>query len=122
MPNMTLFHRGIRYERTKIADAMGRREKVFADAWEKYNEPRQHFAFCRDMSFLEANLNDGQRFIPVAQETATAVATKMQWLGSPLGFQYLEETLREAGYALLSKDTYEKLHADLRAARAAKTA
>lgn len=95
-----LVHRGIYYEsRTTIADAVGKREKAFADAWIEENKLRRHFTMVQfSCSKLEALMIRDDHLIPVSQDTATAVATIVQWLGSPIGFAFLEQTLKKAGY------------------------
>lgn len=55
------------------------------------------FVIC---SRLEALMVKDDRIISVSQETATAVATIVQWLGSPIGFSFLEQTLKIAGYRI----------------------
>lgn len=68
------------------ADRLSRepREKVFAEAWKKINsKPYVTFEYL----------------IPYPTERdATVAATVMQWLGSPVGFDWLEDTLNKAGY------------------------
>ncbi len=98
-----LVHRGVEHDRTKVKDFGGRREKVFARAWEKENVPQEHgigpIFFPGVMcSTLEALMMKDGKLTPVSQETATAVATIFQWFGSPVGFSVLVGTLRKAGY------------------------
>lgn len=111
-----LIHRGVRYDRTKIDDGVGKREKVFADAWEEMNELRDHFAtpWSMPMSALQALMREDDKLILVSQETATAVATIIQWLGAPIGWSFLGTVLEKAGYVVLEKDKYEKMAAALR--------
>lgn len=106
-----LIHRGVWYNRTKIDDALGKREKAFADEWEEANKPRDHFAtpLSMPMSTLQALMRKEDKLIPVSQETATAVATIVQWLGAPIGWSFLINVLRKAGYAVLTESEYEKL-------------
>jgi hypothetical protein len=112
MPNQ-LIHRSVWYERTTVDDDAGKREKAFADAWEKENEPREHFArpWSGQVSTLQALMRRGDKLIPVSQKSATAVATIVQWLGAPIGWCFLESTLKQAGYVVLTREQYEKLRA-----------
>lgn len=98
-----LIHRGIFHLRTKIADAVGIRERVFAQAWEQENIPRGRFQSpaVRECSLLESLVRDNERLLPVTQDTATAVATIFQWLASPVGFAFLTEVLKKAGYSVV---------------------
>ena len=107
-----LIHRGVWYAlRATIDDDIGKREKIFADAWEKENQPRHHFAgpWGPEISTLQALMRNDDKLIPVSQESATAVATIVQWLGAPIGWSFLEGALRDAGYVVLSKEKYQKL-------------
>lgn len=60
------------------------REKVFADAWKAENHPL---------------IRRGDALIPdITKRDAQVAATMMQWLGSPVGFCWLTDALRTAGY------------------------
>lgn len=96
-----LVHRGIRHDRTQIRDAVGRREKVFANEWRKENIPERHGMMGPCCSRLEILMVVNDRHLAVSQETATAVATVIQWLGAPVGFSFLGEMLRKAGYSIV---------------------
>ena len=97
-----LVHRGIYHERTKVKDGSGPREKAFSDAWQKENELRVHAMFIPPCSTLEFLMRENDRLLPVSQETATAVATMIQWLGSNIGRCFLEGALKKAGYCIVS--------------------
>jgi hypothetical protein len=47
-------------------------------------------------------MRENGRLLPVSQETATTVATMMQWLGSNNGRCFLEGALKKAGYCIVS--------------------
>ena len=96
-----LVHRSIRHDRTLIKDSVGRREKVFATAWRNENKPERHGMMGPHCSRLEMLMVVNDRYLDVSQETATAVATIIQWLGAPMGFSFLEDTLRKAGYSIV---------------------
>lgn len=100
-----LVHKGIFYDsRVNQNNFGGKREKIFADGWKKENELIQRFptVIC---SRLEAIMVKDDKFLPVSQESASIVATVVQWFGSPVGFAFLQKTLREAGYVIYSKDS-----------------
>jgi hypothetical protein len=86
-----MVHRGLSHFRTngdeKYSDV--KREKAFADAWEKENQ---------------GDISRGpmlRYLIPgFSQDQATAAATVMQWLGSEIGFSFLQETLKKANYEI----------------------
>ena len=101
-----LVHRGLHHDRTKVKDALGRREEVFARAWEEENIVRQHgvrreaFPGVRCSTLQALMVKDGS-LVPVSQETASAVATIVQWFATPIGFLFLHETLKKAGYRII---------------------
>lgn len=64
------------------------REKVFAEAWEHENET------CSTLGWLLCKESHG---IATDEQMSTA-ATVIQWLGSPVGFGWLTDTLDKAGY------------------------
>lgn len=104
-----LIHRGIRHEiRTTIQDPLGRREKAFADAWEEENKPHRHHFFSLPVSRLEALMVRDDKYVPISQETATAVATIIQWLASGVGWCFLETMLKKAGYRIVEIETPDK--------------
>lgn len=62
-------------------------EKVFSKAWEQQNKQNLTLRYLLDPE------NGQPRVEPppeVSQEVATAVATTIQWLGSPVGQAWLE--------------------------------
>ena len=96
-----LVHKGVWFDRTKAEGGTGPREKAFADTWQKENIPRRHFLFSSSCSRLEMLMRDESRLIPVSEESATAVATIVQWLGSNCGWVFLEAALHNAGYRIV---------------------
>lgn len=67
-------------------------EKVFAEAWKERNDPVSY----RPIGTLQTLLcskGDGIIERELTQEEATAAATVIQWLGSPVGFSWLRQTL-----------------------------
>lgn len=62
-------------------------EQRFAEAWSQ----QQEFSYTLDY-LLSDRVNERQ---PVSEETQVAVATVIQWLGSPVGQGFLEEVLGE---------------------------
>jgi len=98
-----LIHRGICHNRTTEDDPVSKREKAFADAWEEENRPRVHHPVSPEMPTLQALMVEDHKVIPISQDAATAVATIVQWLGSPIGWGYLGQMLGRAGYKIVSK-------------------
>lgn len=90
-----IVHRGLAHSRT-VANVDGKdreREAALAAAWQDTNH-WQHFGV---QSLLPA-LIPGH-----TQEQATAAATVIQWLGSQVGFDFLQEALSVAGYDIVAR-------------------
>lgn len=93
-----LVHRGIYHDRTLIKDEIGKREKAFANSWVEENKTQRYHMFGPVCSRLEMLMVKDDRLIPVSQETATAVATIIQWLGTNIGRAFLDGALKKFGY------------------------
>lgn len=77
-------------------------ESIFAARWEIENTSGSG----RHNGILELSLHsngDGNVTEPCTQQEATVAATVIQWLGSPVGFFWLRETLKDGGYSVVSK-------------------
>lgn len=96
-----LIHQSIHHERTHIVDEIGRREKAFAETWVEENKPQRYFMFGPECSRLEMLMVKNDHLIPISQETATAVATIVQWLGTNIGRAFLDEALKKFGYHIV---------------------
>lgn len=74
------------------------REAVFAESWKRMNSKQMH----NRPEVIDWLLHgDGsQCHARATQKEATIAATLVQWLGSPVGFGWLENTLRAAGYEI----------------------
>lgn len=91
------FNEGLFYERTKTND----REKAFSDEWKKENKIE-----CRinqGQGTLQ-NLMVGKDNIPlfyITKNDRVIVATIIQWLGTNIGFSFLERALKKCGYKII---------------------
>lgn len=98
-----LVHRGLNHVRT-LHDLQYRdreREAAFADAWEA-----AHPQDSQTVAALPPLLSE---LVPgCTQEQASAAATVVQWLGTTVGFEFLEQALEKAGYAVVDKRTAKK--------------
>lgn len=90
-----LVHRGLAYIRTKhdLEYADRRRERALALAWEAANR-HQDVGLQPIMSSLVPGCTQAQ---------ASACATAIQWLGSEVGFAFLVQALRQAGYDVVPR-------------------
>lgn len=88
-----LVHHGYARNRTRydLQDRDRQREAAFAKAWDKVNE---HHPV--GLSAVMPHLVPG-----CTQAQASACATAIQWLGSEVGFDFLQRTLEHAGYKLV---------------------
>jgi hypothetical protein len=73
------------------------RERVFAEEWERQQRSSHTLQWL-----LCASADQNQQDRELTQEEATCAATLMQWLGSPVGFAWLEDTLMKAKTAELA--------------------
>lgn len=94
-------HRGLHIDRTIGEFAQARRERALSTMWEQVNIPSPGVNNGRGV--LEGILRFREEpFVPITQRDATVAATAIQWLGTNVGFSYLETALRDAGYKLVS--------------------
>ena len=76
-------------------------EEEFATAWARENGRVHPFASRKLLRYL---MGDGREPAEITQAEATAVATTIQWLGSPVGKRFLEEVLdTDAGREFLGR-------------------
>ncbi|MDF8365091.1 MULTISPECIES: helix-turn-helix domain-containing protein [Achromobacter] len=97
VPAADIVHRGERFERTlrELHWRDRQREAALANDWEEANKHRPT-GIAPHMAGLVENHTQAQ---------ASAVATVVQWLGSEVGFAFLNEALKKAGYEVV--DTRE---------------
>lgn len=79
-------------------------EQVLSRAWEQENNPPAYMNGGHGiLELLVASKGDGRPTRDITQEEATAAASAIQWLGSPVGFGWLTETLAKAGHEVVKK-------------------
>jgi DNA-binding XRE family transcriptional regulator len=95
IPEEQIIHRGYVHNRTKHdVDWKDRqRESAFAKSWEAVNEHKP-VGLSAVMSQLVPQHTQAQ---------ASAAATVIQWLGSDIGFDFLQNALALAGYQVVEK-------------------
>lgn len=100
---------GIRHERIKH----NVREKAFFVNWLKENIPSPGVNGGRGLlSCLFADY-DKVSFSEITLRERMIVATVIQWLGSNIGFGFIETTLKDCGYNVISTKDYEALKNEL---------
>lgn len=117
--NLKVLNRGRKYRRTEYVDPFNpdaiNLEKVFADSWEEENVPEPCFGFgygiLQDLfceGELPFNLLQGRATHIINPRERMIVATVIQWLGSNVGFCWLQETLKKGGYEVkrIKKDGF----------------
>jgi hypothetical protein len=89
-----LVHRGFSFQRTQLVQEFRdtAREKSLAEAWELENPAPGQFG---NQPILNALVPD------CSQRDAQVAATVVQWLGSQVGFQFLQEALGKVGYQIV---------------------
>ncbi len=99
-------HRSIDYGRVELdRQTRGQTlEVVFAEQWEKENARRPGINFghgiLQDLMFKRRGLSTVCRFI-IRRRDAAIAATVVQWLGTNVGFCFVESCLKLAGYRVL---------------------
>ena len=86
-----MFNQGLKHQRLH-PEAGNPREIIFARRWEDENTGMR--------SVLNWLLGPHNQQVDVTERERTVAATVVQWLGSPIGFNFLEEALEECGYKL----------------------
>ena len=88
-----IVHRGLAHTRLKRDPGWKdvQREKAFAQSWEAVNESVD-VGLAPIMQTLVPDHDQAQ---------ASAAATAMQWLGSDVGFAFLQKALAHAGYSIV---------------------
>lgn len=84
-------HKGISTNRLKTNP----REKVFADAWEELNaQPRSRRTPATVDYLIHPSNNDPSiASLHATDRECEVAATVIQWLGSPVGWSWLQETM-----------------------------
>lgn len=91
------FNEGLFPERMKFND----KEKHFSDEWKKENKILSHVnhgnGTLQDIMFGK----DGIPLYYITRNDRIIVATVIQWLGSNVGFSFLEKVLKKCGYKII---------------------
>ena len=97
------YNKGAYFNRTKINNKTGKRERAFAIAWRKTNKrigflnhgygTLENLFISHEKWFVKYNIiiKSRDRFI---------AATIIQWLGTNVGFCWLQEVLKTLGYKI----------------------
>jgi len=91
------FNEGLFYERTKTND----REKAFSDLWKKENKIE---SWINQGQGTLQNIVIGKDNVPlfyITKNDRIIVATVVQWLGTNIGFNFLERALKKCGYKII---------------------
>jgi hypothetical protein len=107
------WHRG--YHEARVAEERDddssayRRERAFAEAWRLENKGRSPMLALLMLKSEAVGISglavrDDHLHAHVGLRESRIVATVMQWLGSNIGFSFLETTLARAGYRIEPAD------------------
>lgn len=102
---MSKLDRGIRHHRTE--DKSLYREKAFADEWEKENEKDLMAGYRGSLLqrlFIDGDINHEHIIKKITKRDRMIAATVIQWLGSNIGFCFLETVLKKSGYTLIKSN------------------
>jgi hypothetical protein len=108
---VTIKHEGVSAHRLK-PEAGNPREVVFAEKWGQENAENRSFhpalwmLVCtrstqRNGSFMPG-LGGVEEFCELTQRDATVAATVIQWLGSNVGWSFLNECVERCGYKIVA--------------------
>lgn len=102
-----LIHHGLHRQRLEYPCEQTTREQAFADTWERYagkeHNALRHLMLVGRQDPLSIFGDQREAAISLTQEHATLAATVVQWLGTNVGFGFLEEALRGAGYRVVKE-------------------
>jgi hypothetical protein len=102
-----IIHRGKYHSRTTHDGFAAQREKAFSEVWEKENTRLSggDVAFALLCCQPSAEGWSGlEQYRELTQDIATDAATLIQWLGSNVGYSFLEEALERAGLKIVRKE------------------
>jgi hypothetical protein len=126
-----IVHRGVLHDRVEGEKCNYHgclREKAFADAWEQAQRDDHilaalssitvpkgtpgawrpvHLALANEYRARSWSSEDDDELY--TQRDATVAATVVQWLGTNVGFCWLDETLKKAGYTTLHTSAFDEL-------------
>lgn len=78
------------------------REKIFSDEWKKENKILSHVNQGQGtLQNLMFDKNNNPAFY-ITENDRVIVATVIQWLGSNMGFDFLEKVLKKCGYKIVN--------------------
>ena len=101
---------GWRHERMKFPCHSTDRERAFAKSWRKeakhnrglnYGNGILQDNFCDSDGMPGFSLRDYEVLTEITNRDRVIVATIIQWLGTNVGFCWLTETLKNAGYKVI---------------------
>lgn len=100
-PTLAIVHRGLAHSRTQLGEKFqdSLRERALAKKWEAENPTPGQFGH---QPILNALIPD------CTQRDAQVAATVVQWIGSEIGFQFLQEALESVGYQITEKSAHKK--------------
>lgn len=106
-------HMGFMWERTKYKDkryGSKNMEKVFYQQWKKECKPspgvNQGHGMLQNLFFKprEHTLWHPKNILYITSREKFIVATVMQWLGTNVGFNFLQTCLDKCGYKIVKKE------------------
>lgn len=106
-------HKGLHFLRTKWSGVSGIRENAFAERWLKENDPPysnilQQLMFVQDRGASKVlDRYISKPAFKISARDAKIVATVVQWLGTNIGFNFLQMALEAAGYEIVNKRTHK---------------
>lgn len=100
-----VYDRGFRHKRTTDSGPQGPREKAFAEEWAK--EAPEWFETILVPSHRRPgalSMFGGRPALIPNRLQRMIVATAIQWLGTHVGFSFLETALKKCGYSIVKDE------------------
>lgn len=109
-----LKHVGFHARRLALDDGTSALERSFAEQWREQND--QFGDTYSNPAMLRVLLSEPEGpgemhrkpIVEVTQEVASTAATLMQWLGTNVGWAFMESALRRCGYKIVRDESARK--------------
>lgn len=108
-------NQGIFLERTLGDYPQAKRERLFMEQWQHENDVTEKlatnfgFGILQDLLIAKGRVGTFERraVIRITPTHRFVVATVIQWLGSNVGFSFLQNCLEKCGYDLVKRKDHE---------------
>lgn len=100
-------HKNLSYMHQRCGIEQSDREKAFARLWRNDNKKKSWFnsgfGTLQDLFFYTGNIFQYYPLLIITNRDRVIAATVIQWLGSNVGFSFLQKALNMCGYKIVKK-------------------